>query len=418
MTTEEPSSPVVITGIGAVTPIGIGIDEYWQGLLSGRCGIGPITSFDASEYPCRIAGEIHDFEPTRFFDRKKVRLMARGTQQGVAAALLALEHAGWNSRPGDGTLGVFAGISNSPQDTVETAVMSLRDHGYRRALPFQLNKSLPHAVASETGLMTGFQSNVMTFSTACSAGLTAIGAAVEEIRMGRADAILCTSTDSNIAKYAFGYFCRAGMLTCNNEDPTHASRPFDAKRDGGILAEGAACFLLEDLNHARRRGATPLAQILGFGSTGSGYSAEPEEKIHRGMAEAMIRAMQSANCGPGRIDYIGAHGVSDPHLDKWETAAIKTAFGDYAWHIPVSSVKSLIGIPQNAAGTLQLAAAVMAFQHDILPATMNYEFPDPECDLDYIPNHPRRNRINRALVFSHGFNGSDAAIIIGRAEDR
>ncbi len=406
----------VITGIGVVTPIGIGITEYWPALLRGQCGVGPITAFDASDYPCRIAAEVKDFDPARFFERKKIRLMARGTQFGVAAALLSLEDAQWQAKPGDGVLGVSAGISNSPQDTVENAVMHLRDHGYRRALPYQLNKSLPHAVASETGMMTGFQANVSTFANACSAGCSAIAYAVNEIRHGRSDAILCTSTDANIAQYAFGYFCRAGMLSSRNDDPVHASRPFDAKRDGGVLGEGAACFLIEEAAHARRRGARIYAEVLGCGSTGIGYQNDSETAVPRGMAEAMRNAMHDANCSPAQIDYIGAHGVSDVHLDQWETQAIKAAFGEHAYRIPISSVKSMIGIPQNAAATLQLAASVMALNEGIIPPTMNYEFEDPECDLDYVPNRPRRNRLRRALVLSHGFNGSDAAIIIGKPD--
>ena len=400
MTGHDAKRRIVITGMGVVSPIGIGLNAYWQALLEGRIGIGPIEAFDASDYPCRIAAEVHGFKATDFFDRKKARLLSRGTKFGVASALMCLEDAKWSEETDSVALGVSAGISNSPQDTVEEAVMQLRDRGYRRTLPYQLNKSLPHSLASETGSLTGFQHNVMTFSTACTAGINAIGYAVDEIRAGRVRAMLCPSSDANITQYGFGYFCRAGMLTTNNNNnPQTASRPFDRERDGGVLGEGAACLLLEDYEFARLRRAYIYGEITGFGTSGTGYDAtDPERAVPAGMAKAILGALRSANCHARQIDYIGAHGVSDPHLDRWETQAIKDALGNEAYKTPISSVKGNIGIPQNAAGSLQLVAAIMAL--------------NPDCDLDYVPNQPRYNKIRRALAISHGFNGSDAAILI------
>jgi 3-oxoacyl-[acyl-carrier-protein] synthase II len=403
----------VITGIGVVTPIGIGLTAFWENLLAGRCGVGPITSFEVSDLPCRIAAEVRDFEPERFFDRKQIRLLSRGTQLGVSAALLCLEDAQWKDGGVAERLGVIAGISNSAQDVAETISDVVRDHGYRRVLPYFLTKIFPHATASETGLRTGFQSQVMTVATACTAGLNALGHGMDEIRAGRLDALLVTSTDATVTRCTMACFCRAGMVSLNNSDPAHASRPFDAKRDGGVLGEGAACFLVESLDHARRRQAHIYAELLGFGTSGSGYSAEPAESTPQGMAATMRQALASANCSPAQLQYIGCHGVSDPHLDAWETQAMKLALGDWAYRIPMSSIKAQVGIPQNAAGALQLVAAIMAMSRGILPATLNYEVPDPECDLDYVPNTPRRNRVTRALVLAHGFNGSDAAIVVG-----
>jgi 3-oxoacyl-(acyl-carrier-protein) synthase len=281
-------------------------------------------------------------------------------------------------------------------------------------LPYFLTKSFPHATATETGSLTGFQSQIMTFATACTAGMNAIGYACKEIAAGGGDAFLCISTDATIANCAFAHFCRSGMLTSNNDDPQHASRPYDAKRDGGVLGEGAGGLLLEELSHARRRGAKIYGEILGFGTSGSGYGGDPATMIPQGMATAMTQAMVSANCGPSAIDYIGSHGVSDKVLDAWETVAMKKTFGERAYEIPMSSIKSMIGIPQNAAGVLQLIATTMAMKDGILPATTNYEYADPECDLDYVPNVPRRNHVERALVLAHGFNGSDAALLLGR----
>jgi len=264
-------------------------------------------------------------------------------------------------------------------------------------------------------LRTGFQARVMTIATACTAGLNAVGYAADEIRAGRLDAVLVTATDATITECAMASFCRAGLVSLNNADPTHASRPFDVRRDGGVLGEGACCFLIEDLEGARRRGARVRAEVLGFGTSGTGHGLDPAVSTPRGMAAAMREALASANCSPAQLQYVGCHGVSDPHLDVWETQAMKLALGDDAYRIPMSSAKAQIGIPQNAGGALQLAAAIQAINHGILPATLNHEEPDPACDLDYIPGTPRRNQVTRALVLAHGFNGSDAAVIVGEA---
>ncbi len=402
---------MVITGMGAVTPIGIGLRDYWESLVAGRSGVGPITLFNPDQYPIKIAAEVKDFDSSRFLDRKKDKQLGRVTQFGVASAVLALEDAGWDERPGDGKLGVATGISGSPQDAMEEAIIYMKDNRYKRILPYMITKCATHGAATETGLMTGFQDQVITVSTACSAGIFAIEYALHEIRSGRCDAFLCNATDTTVTANGFGVFCRANMLSKLDKN---ASRPFDAKRDGGVLGEGAGGLLLEEIGHARRRGATIYAEVLGTGTSGVGYNCNPELSVPKGMAAAMTKALNAANCGPEAIDHIGAHGVSDPHLDVWETQAIKKVFGEHAYRVPVSSVKSMIGIPQNAAGMLQVIAGVMSIQEGIITPTINYEYPDPDCDLDYVPNEARRNRINRVLVLSHGLNGSDAAIVVGR----
>ncbi len=408
---------VVITGMGAVTPIGIGLREYWEGLLEGRNGVAPISLFDPSDYPTRIAAEVKDWDPTRFIDRKRARLMARGTQFGVAAALMALEDAHWAEHPGDGRLGVVGGISNSAQDAVEDAIDALKERGLRRVSPFVLNKSFPHSLASEAGLSVGWQDDVSTVSTACTAGINATARAFDHVRAGTLTSVLAVASDATISRYVFAGFVQAGLLSKNNELPEQASRPFDAKRDGGVLGEGAGAVVVESLEHARRRGARIYAEILGCGAAGVGFGPEPKRRIPLGMAAAMRKALAAANCGPEHIDYVGCHGVSDPHLDVWETRAMKDVLGERAYRIPMSSVKSMIGIPQCAAGMLQAVATILAMTEGVLPPTINYEFPDPECDLDYVPNTPRRNRVERALVFAHGFNGSDAAVVLARGPE-
>lgn len=405
---------VVITGMGAVTPIGVGVGAFWTGLLEGRNGIERVSLFDASDYPCQIAAEVKDFDGSRFFDKKKARKMARATQFGVASALLCLEDARWHESPGDAEVGVAAGISNSARDVAENISDTVREHGYGRVLPYWLTKIFPHSTATETGLVTGFQSQVLTFATACTAGLNAIGYAVDQILQGHTDAFLCPATDATITGCTMACFCKAGLVSLRNDDPAHASRPFDAKRDGGILGEGAGCVLVEELDHARRRGARIYAEILGFGTSGTGYNCDPAQAVPRGMAAALTQALTSANCGPNQIDYVGTHGVSDVKLDVWETEALKRVFGERAYRIPMSSIKSMIGIPQSAAGVLQLIATVKAMEEGIIPATTNLEYPDPECDLDYVPNRPRRNELRYAAVLAHGFNGSDASIVVGR----
>ncbi|NOY82199.1 MAG: beta-ketoacyl-[acyl-carrier-protein] synthase II [Kiritimatiellaeota bacterium] len=404
---------VVITGMGAVTPIGIGLREYWEGLLEGRNGVGPITLFDPSDYPTRIAAEVKEWDPARFIDRKRARLMARGTH-GVAAALMALEDAQWDEHPGDGRLGVVGGVATSPQDAIEDAVETLQDKGYGRSSPFTLLKCFANSAASETGFATGFQEKVLTISTACTSGLNAVGEAFAEIRAGKVDAMLCVGTDSLLSKYVYAYFCRAGLLSMNNEDPEHASRPFDAKRDGGVLGEGGGCLMIESLDHAKRRGARIRAEILGFGSTAIGNTRTPEYDTVRGISNAMREAFAVANVSPFHIDYVGCHGCSDPRIDIWETQALKHVFGDHAFRVSISSVKSMIGIPTCAAGTLQLIATVLGMEKGIVAPTTNYEYPDPECDLDYVPNVPRHILIRRALVYAHGLGGNDSSVVLKR----
>ncbi len=409
---------IVVTGMGAVTPIGCTVADYWQSLLAGRSGVGPITLFDASDYPTRIAAEVKHFDPSKFFDRKDLRLMARPTQFGVAAALMALADGGWRNETGDAPLGVVGGVSNSAQDALEGQIDALLQHGYRRVLPYVLTKAFPHSTASEAGRLTGFQDKVITLSTGCTSGMNSLAYAVEEIRAGRCAAILCISTDATISKYVFAGFCRAGLLSTDNDHPERASRPFDANRQGGVLGEGAAAFLLEEQQQARQRGARIQAEILGCASCGGGYRFDDPDALRQGMARTMQAALADANLRPEHLGYIGCHGVGDPHLDRWETQAVKQVFGQAAYRLPLSSVKSMIGIPQNAAAMLQAVATIQAINCGMLPPTTNYETPDPDCDLDYVPNEPRRNRVDRAMVFAHGFNGSDAAIILGRDDRR
>jgi 3-oxoacyl-[acyl-carrier-protein] synthase II len=404
---------VVITGMGAVTPIGNSVEEYWQGLLEGRSGVGPITLFDPSDYPTKIAAEVKDFDGKEYFDRKDMRTMARPTQFGVAAALMALEDADWKNRPGAGPLGVVNGISNSAQDAVEAAVEAIINHSYRRVTPTVLVRCFPHSTASETGRLTGFQDHVMTVSTGCTSGLNALGYSINKIVSGECSSVICIAAESTISNYVFGSFCRAGMLSTSDRPPGKVSRPFDADRDGGVLAEGAVAFLVESLEQARARQGHIHAEILACANSGSGYkNTETFEPVIAGMTRAMNTALATATIGSDKIDYIGCHGVSDPTLDALETVAYKDVFGDHVYEIPVSSVKGHTGMPLGVGAYLQAIATIKTFATGIVVPTLNYETPDPQCDLDYVPNTLRRNNIRHALIFAHAFNGSDAALVL------
>lgn len=408
---------VVVTGMGLITPIGHSLDDFWGSLLDGRSGISRITRFDPSPYPCKVAGEIRDFPASEFFDEKQRKKLALRTQFGVAAALKCLEDAEWPAGGDEGELGVVGGTTNSAVDVIEHAFAVFAERGFKgtRAMPYTLNKVFPHSIASETAARTGFDAKILTVATACTSGFSAIRTGMHAVLRGECEAVLCVAAESELSEYTFGYYCRAGMLAKDTElPPERISRPFDADRSGGVMGEGAGCVLLESLDRARRRGAPVHAELLGVGITGKGYSGAAAEAVPVGFATAIREALAESGCGPHSIDFIGAHGVSDPALDKWETEGLKAALGSYAYSVPVSSIKALTGIPQSAAGMMQFVATVLAMRHDIVPPTMNYETPDPDCDLDYVPNTPRRNRVRRALVYAHGLNASDAAAVLQR----
>ncbi|MFW5803064.1 MAG: beta-ketoacyl-[acyl-carrier-protein] synthase family protein [Verrucomicrobiota bacterium] len=408
---------VVVTGMGVVSPIGCSVDAFWDGLLQGRCGIGPITLFDASGYPCPYAAEVKDFDPAKIVEAKRVRTLSRPTLFGLGAAFECLENAGWHSAPGDGVCGIVGGTSNTAQAAVEDGVLLTNAAGFKatRKLWYTLTKAFPHSMASEIGRKSGFQAKALTVSTACTAGMNAITQASELIRSGECDAVLVPSADATITKNLYPYFYRVKMLADSNLPPERISRPFDAKRSGGILGEGAGCLLLEERDHACRRNAPQLCEILGSGSSGTGFAeCGDEQAAVYGTAVTIREALADAGVSPESVNYIGCHGVSDPDLDRLETRAIKQAFGeDAARRIPMSSIKALTGIPQSAAGMMQVIATVLAIRDGVLPPTMNYEYADPDCDLDYVPNKARRNQVRRALAWCHGFNGSDAAVVLG-----
>lgn len=410
---------VVITGLGAIAPNGTGVDEFWANLLTCKSGIGPITLFDTTDFPVRIAGEVkkftlHDYTNGRFNPRR----MGRHTQLALAAAQLALEHAGVDlDAPGDighdCPVTVTVGVSSSAFDVIEKGKDRMARVGPKRASPYVVGASQPHAVATVLAESIPFPTQCTTISSACAAGLQAIETAAAVIRSGKADIAIAGGSDAPITPFAVASFGAAGLLPSINGNPSRASRPFDYKRSGGIMAEGAAMIILESLEHAIARGAHPLAEIRGYGA----MLDEPGEKPASGLKSAMSLALANSGLLPEDVPYVCAHGPSDPILDLAETEAIKSVFGNRAYRLPVSSIKGVTGNPLAAAGPLQVTACIMAMLNGQIPPTANYEVPDPLCDLDYVPNQPRAARITRALINVHGMGGGNCSLLVEGVEN-
>ena len=405
----------MVTGLGSIAPCGTGVRPFWESLLQARSGIGPITLFDARDFPLRIAGEVKHFNLTDFVGTGvKSRRMARHTQMALASAHLALEHARLDpkvlsTRPSV----VLVGVSNSAIDVIEKGIERMDRGGSHRFSSYTVSAAQPHAPASVIADFFGTPSHNQTLSSACAAGLQAVGRAAELIREGKIDVALAGGADAPITPFVVGSFTAAGMLPPTNGDPEKASRPFDLHRAGGIMAEGAGLLVMESLPHALARGAAPLLEILGYGASLDASDDWPGG----GFGAAMSQALANAGLHPTELDYVCAHGASDPTLDRVETEEIRSVLGDHAYRIPVSSIKGVIGNPLAAAGPLQVAVCAMAFAEDALPPTANYEVPDPQCDLDYIPGKARRQRIEHALINVHGLGGGNTCMVVKAVRD-
>lgn len=406
---------VVVTGMGAITPLGLTVEDFWQGLLAGRSGIDYIRSFDSSSYPCRVAGEIPDFDPHDYIDRREARRMARFSQLAVAAARDALSDSGLNLESSDRTrIGVIIGVGGSSFPTVEEGMRVLTSKGGMRLEPLFMPKLLPNMAAAWISLVYGLKGYTNTVTTACAASTQAIGEAMEVIRSGRADMMIAGGAEAGISELGLAAFCVMRALTSNNDPPQQASRPFDAKRDGFVPAEGAALLVLESLEHAVGRGATILAEVAGYGVCSDAYHIVAPCADGEGAARAIRWALDDAGVQPADVDYINAHGTSTPLNDTSETLAIKAALSEHAYNIPISSTKSMIGHGLGAAGALESVACVKTLQTGMIHPTINYEFPDPECDLDYVPGSPRRADVEVVLKNSFGFGGQNACLVFKR----
>ena len=406
---------VVITGLGAVTPIGNDISQYWEGLSSGRNGVAGITLFDASRHACRFAAEVKGFDPSGWLEPKEAKRWDRFCQFGVVAAKQAVAHAGLTI---DGSnqhrVGVAIGSGVGGLLMMETQAQVLHERGPDRVSPFCVPMMIPNMATGLAAIALGAKGPSTAVATACAAGSNAIGDAFRLIQLGLADAMVCGGAESAITPLGVAGFASAKALSFRNDDPATASRPFDAERNGFVIGEGAGVLVLESLEHARARGATVLAEIVGYGMTCDAHHITAPSPGGVGGAEAIRLAIQDGRLTPEDVDYINAHGTSTPANDSNETSAIKSALGERARQIPVSSTKSMTGHLLGGSGGIEAVAAVLAIQHRLVPPTINYQNPDPACDLDVVPNQARDAKVDVVLSNSFGFGGHNVCLAFRR----
>jgi 3-oxoacyl-[acyl-carrier-protein] synthase II len=407
------SKRVVVTGMGAVTPLGNTVDLFWQGIREGRSGIDKITRFDTEAFDAKIAAEVHDFDPNDYMDKKEAKRMDRFTQYAMAASNMAVKHAALDvSKINAQRFGVVLGSGIGGIETLENTANTLHTKGPGRVSPFFVPMMIGNMAAGQISIAFGAKGMNSTVVTACASATNAIGEAFRAIRYGHADVIITGGTEAPITPLALAGFCSMKALSTRNDDPKAACRPFDLDRDGFIMGEGAGILVLESYEHAVNRGAKILAEVVGYGLTADAYHITTPAPEGEGGARAMKEALEDAGMAPEEIDYINAHGTSTPYNDKFETAAIKSVFGDYAKKVAVSSTKSMTGHLLGAAGGIEAIILVKAIEDQFIPATINYTTPDPECDLDYVPNQGRNAKINAALSNSFGFGGQNACILV------
>jgi beta-ketoacyl-acyl-carrier-protein synthase II len=405
---------VVITGMGVVSPLGNTIEEFWQGLISGKSGIGPITQFDASDFPCQIAGEVKDFKPLDYMDRTEVRRTPRSTHLAVAAARMAIADASLPEvMPEPERSGVFFGTGVAGIERIMTAYHALETRGHARMNPFHLPSGIPNMPAAQIAMEFQCLGPNNTTTTACSAGTQAIGEGAEYIRRGAADIVLAGGAEAIVSELVIGAFSVMRALPFDyNKNPEAASRPFDQGRQGFVLSEGAAVVILESLEHAVGRGARIYAEVLGQASSSDGHHMIALNPDGLGPARAMRWALADSGIEPEDVDYINAHGTSTPLNDVTETKAVKMVFGESAYDIPISSTKSMTGHAMGATGALETVACTLAIVNNVIPPTINYTTPDPECDLNYVPNKAIQKEVNVALSNSFGLGGQNACIVL------
>ncbi|MEK7777262.1 MAG: beta-ketoacyl-ACP synthase II, partial [Chloroflexota bacterium] len=382
--------------------------EFWEGLVAGRSGVGPTTLCDVSQYPCRIAGEIPNFDPGKYINPREARRMARFSQISVAAAYMAVEDSGLNLGQEDmERVGVVLGNGAGSLPTTQDACMDIRDKGNMKINPFFIPMMLPNMAAANVARLFGAKGYNSTVVTACAASNQAIGEAGEAIRRGVVDIVLAGGSEASISGLGLSGFCILKALSTRNEEPTKASRPFDAQRDGFVPAEGAAILILEKLEHAMSRGASILAEIVGYGASCDAFHQVQPDETGEGASRAMRWALADAHISLEEVDYINAHGTSTPLNDAVETMAIKKVFGERAYRIPISSTKSMTGHAMGGAGALEAVACIKTIQEGVIHPTINQEHPDPACDLDYVPNVARRQKVDVVLSNSFGFGGQN-----------
>ena len=408
--------PIVITGAGVLASNGLGRRAFWDGLKQGKSGIGPINRFDASDLPCQIAGQLWDFNPEDYMKRSIAKHWHRHVHQAVASSRLAVEDAELASAGYDGervAVGFGTSVGN-PNEAYQEQQEAYLSHGYKKISKLGSSAFSGHAATVHVSVDFGLRGPAITIASGCATGLDVLTWGVDQIRTRRADAALVGATESPIFPMSFAAACSLGILSKRNDAPETAMRPFDRNRDGIVLSEGAAAFVLEKLSNAKARGARILAEVVGSGSAAEAQNPLILDAKGAGLAQAIKRALADAGVTPNDIDHIQAHGVSLEMYDRSETNAYKTALGDRAYRIPISAIKSMLGQPYAAGGMMGIAAALMALAEDTIPPTINLTDPDPECDLDYVPNSARLNDVNTAMVCAISFGGTHSAAVLRR----
>jgi 3-oxoacyl-[acyl-carrier-protein] synthase II len=402
---------VVVTGLGALTPIGNTTDEFWSGLVQGRCGIGPITKFDATGYPTQIAGEIRNFDPLKYVERKEARRLDPYLQYAMACACMAVDDASLDTGAVDSErFGVLIGSGIGGITSLMDGEHTRLEKGFDRVSPFVIPMLIINMASGLVSMRFGAKGPNSSVVTACATGNHALGDAYRIIQRGEADVMIAGGAEAIIVPIAIASFCAMKAMSTRNDEPERASRPFDADRDGFVCSEGGGILTLESLEHAVRRGARIYAEIVGYGMSGDAHHMTAPDPEGDGAVRAMRAALRDAALTPAEVGYINAHGTSTQYNDKFETLAIKRVFGEYAARLAVSSTKSMTGHLLGAAGGIEAVASVLALHHGILPPTINYETPDPDCDLDYVPNQARKQDIDVALSNAFGFGGTNATL--------
>lgn len=408
---------VVITGLGAITPVGNTAELFWQSLLAGQSGIGMITRFDATDYDAKIAGEVKGFEPTEFIDKKEARRMDRFTQFAIAASKMALVDSGMDLEKEDRSrIGVFVGSGIGGMDTLHDQYKNLFEKGPNRVSPFFIPMMIANMAAGQVSIAFGLQGPSSCVVTACATGTNCIGDAMKVIQRGDADVMVAGGTEAAISPAGMAGFCSMKALSTRNDAPEKASRPFEKDRDGFVMGEGSGVVVLESLEHALARGARIYAELAGYGTNADAYHVTAPAPEGAQAARCMALAIKDAGLELADIDYINAHGTSTPLNDKNETLGIKALFGDQAKNLAVSSIKSMTGHLLGAAGGIECVATVLTVVNDMMPPTINYDTPDPELDLDYVPHKARAKVVRAALSNSFGFGGHNATLLVKKFE--
>lgn len=407
---------VVVTGIGAVTPLGNNIEETWENIKAGKSGVGPLTRLDASKFTANVAAEVKDFDIEQYIERKEARKMDRFTHYALAASIMAMKDANLEiSEELAPRAGVWIGSGIGGMETYEQQFTTFLERGARRVSPFFIPMLIPDMAAGQVSIHLGAKGINSCTVTACATGTNSIGDAFKVIERGDADVMITGGAEAPIVNMAVAGFCASTALT-TNDDPAKASRPFDANRDGFVIGEGAGIVILEELEHAKARGAKIYGEVIGYGATGDAHHITAPAPGGEGAARAMVQALADGGVEPSAVEYINAHGTSTPYNDLYETMAVKSVFGEHAYKLAMSSTKSMTGHLLGAAGGVEAIFTVLSLKEGVLPPTINLETPDPECDLDYVANEVRNANITYAMSNSLGFGGHNASLLFKKYE--